>query len=118
MLPVATDGVAWFFSYSVGHDREPCKSSWTVLDFDSGGPKEPWWGSRSPHMNGQFWRQKWGDPGMSGGRYTQSDSAEAEPVRCICQLGCTRWGSHWRHLANTIEPYVCSSDPALPPYVK
>jgi len=26
---------------------------------------------------------------------------------------CARWGSHWRHLANTIEPSVCGGDAAL-----
>jgi len=26
---------------------------------------------------------------------------------------CTRWGAHWRHLANTIEPSMCGGDAAL-----
>jgi len=34
---------------------------------------------------------------MSGGRYTQSDSAGAAPVRCGYRLGCIRWDAHWRH---------------------
>jgi len=59
MWPIAT---AWSISLSVGHDCEPCKSGWTDLDviwdIDSGVPEEPCirWGSRSPRVNGQFWR--------------------------------------------------------------
>ena len=34
------------------------------------------------------------------------------PVWCRCQLGCTRWGAHWHHLANTIDPPVCGGDAA------
>jgi len=37
----------------------------------------------------------------------------AAPVRCGCRFGCARWGAHWRHLANTIEPSVCGGDAAL-----
>jgi len=24
-----------------------------------------------------------------------------------------RWGAHWRHLANTTEPFMCGSDAAF-----
>jgi len=37
----------------------------------------------------------------------------AAPVRCGWRLECTRWGAHWRHLANTTEPSVCGGDAAL-----
>jgi len=43
---------------------------------------------------------------MSGGRYTQNDSAGAKPVMLI-------WGAHLHHLANTIKPSVCDSNAAL-----
>ena len=36
----------------------------------------------------------------------------ATPVRCGCRLGCTRFGAHWRHLANTIGPSVRGCDMA------
>jgi len=26
---------------------------------------------------------------------------------------CIRWGAHWLHLANTIEPSMCGGDAAL-----
>jgi len=32
---------------------------------------------------------------------------------CVCRLWYTRWGAHWRNLANTIEPSVCVGDAAL-----
>ena len=37
----------------------------------------------------------------------------AEPVQCGCRLACTRWGAHWRHLANAVEPSVCGGSAAL-----
>ena len=50
---------------------------------------------------------------MSGGRYTLSDSAGAITVWSRCWVGCTRWGAHWRNLANKIEPSLCGGDAAL-----
>jgi len=49
---------------------------------------------------------KWLAQNMSGGRYTQNDSAGAKPVMLI-------WGAHLHHLANTIKPSVCDSNAAL-----
>jgi len=70
---------------SVCHDREPCKSGQTdrnaVWDVDSGGPKESCFrcGFRSHMREWAILMAKRGRPrtcpGMSGGRYTQSDSA-------------------------------------------
>ena len=37
----------------------------------------------------------------------------AAPGRCGCRLGCTRCGAYWRHLTNTIEPFVYGSVVAL-----
>jgi len=70
--------------WSVSHDRESRKSSWTdrdaVWDPDLGKPKEHGLdGFRCPHVKGQFWGRKGAGPGhadMSGSRYTQSDSTE------------------------------------------
>ena len=50
---------------------------------------------------------------MLGGRYTQSDSARAEPIRYGCRFWCTKWGANWRNLANTSEPSECGADAAL-----
>jgi len=57
----------WWSTWSVGHDRELCKNGWTDRDvvsgMDSNGPKEPWRGSRSPNVKGQFWERKGAYPG-------------------------------------------------------
>jgi len=102
---------------SVCHDRNPCKNGWTncdaVWDVISDGPKEPCirWGP-DPHAKGQFWGRKGAGtcPDMSSGRYTQSDSVGGSTGTVQMPIGCTIWGAHWRHLANTIEPSVCVSD--------
>jgi len=64
-----------------------------------------------PHRKGNFEGRngpaQYTCPVMSGG--TQSDSA----VLCGCQMRCTRWGAHWRNMANTTEPSVCGDDAAL-----
>jgi len=33
-----------------------------------------------------------------------------------CRLGCSRWGAHWRNLANTIEPSTRAGDVACVNY--
>jgi len=58
---------------------EPIKMPFGVWDVDSEGPKEPCitWGSKSPHMKGQFWGRKGTDPGHSQTcptGYTESNS--------------------------------------------
>jgi len=52
---------------------------------------------------------------ISGGRYTQSDSAGAESARCGCgRTGRpTRWGAYWRNLANVTELSVFGGDASL-----
>ena len=54
---------------------------------------------------------------MSGDRYTPSDSAWGRTGTGTVRMptGCTRWGAHWRHLANKTEPFACSGDGALCP---
>jgi len=115
--PVAT-GVA----RSVGHDCEPCKNGkkdWdAVWDMDSGGPNELCitWGCRSPHVKVPFWGQKWAGPGHAQACPTVdilSDSAGGRTSTVQMPIGCTRYGAHWRHLANTTEPSVCGGDAAL-----
>jgi len=53
---------------------------------------------------------------IPGGRYTQSDLAEVEQVRCGCRLGYTTWRCTWRQLANTTLNRPCAV--AMRPYVK
>ena len=50
---------------------------------------------------------------MSDADILKETQQGAERVWCGCQLGCTRWGAHWRNLANTIDPSVCGGDAAL-----
>jgi len=78
-----------------------------ILD---GGPS-----SRSLHVKGQF---GWGrGPGHArtcpAVDILKTTHQGAEPVRCGYRLGLrTKWGAHWRYLANTIEPSVCGGDAA------
>jgi len=41
----------------------------------------------------------------------------AEPIKIPFELWpkkvCTRWGAHWRNLANTSEPSMCGGDAAF-----
>jgi len=55
--------------------------------------------------------------GMSGGRYTQSDSAGGRTGTVRMPIGCTGLGAHWRHLANAIKLSACGGD-AMRPYVE
>ena len=76
-------------------------------------------GSRSPHAMGQFWGRKGAGPRQPDtfdGRYTHSDSVGGSTDTVQMPIGFTRWGAHWRHLANTIEPFVCGFHVAL--YIK
>jgi len=59
-------------------------------------------------------------PDMSGGRYTQSDSAGGSTGTVHMPIGWTRWDAHWRHLTNTIERvrHVCTSAAAMRPDVQ
>jgi len=50
---------------------------------------------------------------MSGGRYTQSDSAGGNTGTARMPIGFTRRDAHWRHLENTNEPSTCGGDAAL-----
>jgi len=51
----------------------------------------------------------------------ESKALQKRLNRSICRLdvdsgwpkeACIRWGAHWRHLANTTEPFVCGGDAA------
>jgi len=61
MLTVHRRGLLLQVSVSVGHNREHYKNDQTdpgtILDMNSGEPKEPCikWGSGSPQRKGQFW---------------------------------------------------------------
>ena len=45
--------------------------------------------------------------------YTHSDSAKGRTGTAWMPSGGTRWGAHWRHLANMTELSIYSSDAAL-----
>jgi len=55
-------------------------------------------------MPGRVWRLT---------RYIQSNLAGQNRYGADADWGCSRWGVHWRHLASTVEPSVCSGDAAL-----
>jgi len=61
---------------------------------------------------GHFEDAKRPAPDMSGGWYTQSDSAGGSTGTVGCRLGCGA-GTHWLNMVNTIEPCVCGGDAAL-----
>ena len=71
-------------------------------------------GVQVPARKGEILRGGSGRPitcsDVSGGRYSQSDSAGGSTGTVRMLIGCTRWGAHWRNLANTIEPFMCDSD--------
>ena len=45
--------------------------------------------------------------------YVKVTQQGAAPVWFGCHLVCNRFGAHWRHLSNTIEPSMCCGDAAL-----
>jgi len=63
-------------------------------------------------QRGKFERKSWLAQDMSGGR-TQRNLAGGSTGTVYMPIWCTRWGEHWRHLANTIEPSVCGSNAVL-----
>jgi len=62
--------------------------------------------SKSPHVKLQRWGRKGAGPGHTrtcpAVDILKATRQGAAPVRCGCRLRCTRWGAHWRDLANTI----------------
>ena len=52
-------------------------------------------------------------PNMPAVDILKATQQGVESVQCGCRLGCSRWGAHSRNLANTTEPFICSSDVAL-----
>jgi len=120
MRPIVTDGVAWCVCWSVCHDREPAKTAELiemplrvatrvgpenhVLD---GGPDPP--------------RKKEKGRPIVKCRDSLSCATTAEPIQM--QFGmlspagprnhALNGRTHWRHLVNTTEPYVCCGDAAV-----
>jgi len=120
MRPIATDGIAWSVCRSVALSRpwviqkllnwSRCRPGWTRgLDVLGGDPYA--------HPNGQFWLQKEAGPGNAQTclpvDILKAGQQGAAPVWCRCWLVCTRWGAHWRHLANTSELSLCVGDVKL-----
>jgi len=92
-----------------------CVKTVAVWDVDCGGRKKTLLeGSRSPHLQGQFWGQKADCPRTCPTvDILKSETQQgAEPVRCRCWLGCTRSGAHWRKLHNLVNT-TCGGDAAL-----
>jgi len=123
MRPIATDGVAWSVGLSVTTVSEPCKAAEPIVMplgmLTLVGPRNHVLDGRpDPHTRrSNILRAQRGRsrtcPHMPGGRYTQSDSAGAAPVRYGCRFGCTGWDARRRHLENTTKPSVCGGDAAL-----
>jgi len=120
MRSIATDGVASSVCRSVCHDREPCKNGRidrdTVRDVDSVVPKEPCvrWGP-DPHVKG-FLRSKRG-PGHIRTCPTDDILKATQQAKGQNRHGAdSDWCTHWRNLANTVQPSVCSDDTALSNY--
>ena len=101
------------------HDREPCKNGSTnwdaIWDVDLCKSKEACirWESRSPWLKGERGknlRAKSSRPvtclDMSGGQYTESDSAGGRTSMVQIPVGVLDGGAHWHNLANTAEPSV------------
>jgi len=81
-------------------DKEPCVRS----------------GSRYPNEKGQFWGEKWpvrDIPAVDIAYLKRLRREGTTGIRCGCRFGCTRCGTQWRHLVNTIEPSVCGGDAIL-----
>jgi len=100
---------------------ELCKNGWTNWDgvwmLSQMDPRNhaldgveisPWEGAilRGKGMPSHAWRQ-----------YNVNCAKTAEPTEMSfglwTRVGWRKHGSHWRHLANTIEPSMCGSDAAL-----
>ena len=70
-----------------------------------------------PHTrSSNFEGEKGPTQDMPDGQYTQSDSAGGSTSTVRMPTGYTRRRAHWRQLANTIEPCMCSGDAALTNY--
>jgi len=125
--------VCRYVGLSVCHTSEPCKNGWTDRDAvwveDAGGPREPCirWGFR--YINGAILCER------------SAIVSRGTVCRELCKNGCTDWfavwivdlggpkesqvqlysyrqvaphgKAHWCHLANMIEPFVCSGDTVL-----
>jgi len=76
-----------------------------------------WMGSISRHIREAIFTGKVADPTHAWTCSTvdilKVTRQGAEPVRCGRRLGCTRWGAHWRNLANTTELSACVGNAAL-----
>ena len=119
MWPVVTDGAAWSVCRSdMIVSPDPIEIFVWVVDL--GGPKEPCirWVSRSPCKVAVFREKGWP---IAEYRYplrwaVQNGWTDQDAV-CIVYSGGARdvfhAGAHWRHLANTIELYMCGSDVAF-----
>jgi len=103
---VAAHCKVWaLFAVSCAKTAEPVE---VLVGFGLGWARGPCiiWGSRFRLVKGQFWGEKWPAedmPARTSGWYTQSKSAWASTSTVHMLIGCTGWGSHWHHLANTTD---------------
>jgi len=94
---------------SVCHSCEPCKNGWTDRD-------AVW---VEDYINLRFTYLLTRERGGPLQSIAVSCAITAAPMRCLWDLvsvgpkkACIRWSAHWRHLANTTEPSMCSDDAA------
>jgi len=91
-----------------------------IWDVDLGGPKEPCirWGPDPHTWRGSFDGEKGPAQDMARhvwwSRYWRQLSRVSTGT-VLTSIAVCRWGAHWRHLANTIEPFMCDGTMALCP---
>jgi len=124
MQPIVTERVAWSVCWLACHDREPCKNCWTDQDVvwyvDLGGAR-----NHVLHC-GQIPQCEWAilrGKGQPVVKYRVScelyknDWTDWEAIWDVDSVGsneaCIRYGAHWRHLANMIEPSMCGGNAAF-----
>ena len=66
-------------------------------------------------QRGKFERKSWLAQDMPGHvwRSYSKELSGGSTGTVYMPIWCTRWGGHWRHLANTTEPSVCGSNAAF-----
>jgi len=104
--------VVWSVYQSVCHSREPYKNGWTdrdaiwVLSQDESKESCIRWGQDPP----------WDGTILGKEAPIEKCRQTAEPIEMPSDgptEACVTWGALWRHLANAIEPSVCSGDAAF-----
>ena len=119
--PVVTDRLVWSTGrpVTVVSPENGLTNRDAVWNEDSDGPKEPCirWMSMSTNWKGQSWGGK-GQPAVSFAKNGWTDRDAGRDAVWVVDSGGPMephiwWGAHWRHLACTIEPFMCGGNAAL-----